>query len=94
MLFKASIYGNSPNWGRIISCIGSLKLGIGNDFDVYYGRDKVISNGVSIYQKREKVRKYLKDNYEVEITIDLKRGKADYFLYTTDLSPDYVRLNS
>lgn len=94
MLFKASLYGNSPNWGRIISCIGSLKLGIRHDFDVYYGRDKVISNGISIYQKREKIRKYLKDNYEVEIIIDLKREKVDYFLYTTDLSPDYVRLNS
>ncbi len=94
VLFKSSIYGNSPNWGRIISAVGSLRLGIGKEFDVYYGREKVVTNGISLYKKREKVKKYLKDNFEIDITVDLKKGRADYFLYTTDLSPEYVRLNS
>ncbi len=94
VLFKSSIYGNSPNWGRIISAIGSLRLGIGEEFDVYYGREKVVTNGISLYKKRGKIKKYLEDNFEIDITVDLKKGRADYFLYTTDLSPEYVRLNS
>ena len=94
VLFKSSMYGNSPNWGRIISAVGSLRVGIGEEFDVYYGREKVVTNGISLYKKKGKVKKYLEDNFEVDITVDLKKGKADYFLYTTDLSPEYVRLNS
>lgn len=93
VLFKSSIYGNSPNWGRIISAVGSLRLGIGKEFDVYYGREKVVTNGVSLYDKKGKVKKYLEDNFEIDIIVDLKKGKAEFFLYTTDLSPEYVRLN-
>ncbi len=93
MLFKTSIYGNCANWGRIISSIGSLNLGVGKNLDIYYGKNKVVCNGVSLYNREKAAKVYLKNNKSITITIDLKKGKSDFWIYTTDLSPEYVRLN-
>ncbi|MDP8234185.1 MAG: bifunctional glutamate N-acetyltransferase/amino-acid acetyltransferase ArgJ [Candidatus Saelkia tenebricola] len=93
MLFKTSIYGNRANWGRIISSIGSLKLGVGKSLDVYYGSTKVVNNGVSMYNNKKQADVYLKKNKEVEVIIDLKKGSLKFWIYTTDLSPQYVEMN-
>ena len=93
MLFKTSIYGNCANWGRIISAVGSLRLGIGRDFNVYYGNTKVVSRGVSMYNNKNKADNYLRKNKDVNITVDLKQGSSNFWIYTTDLSPEYVELN-
>jgi len=94
MLFKSSLYGNSANWGRILSSVGSLSLGVGRSYDISYGNIKVVKNGLSLYNNKKRVDDYLKKSKEVKIILDFKKGKDDFFIYTTDLSPDYVKLNS
>ena len=94
MLLKSSLYGNSANWGRILSSVGSLGLGVGNSYDISYGNIKVVKDGLSLYNKKVKVNAYLKRSKEVKIILDFKKGKESFFIYTTDLSPDYVKLNS
>lgn len=93
LLFKSSLYGENANWGRLLACIGSLRLGIGRELDIYYGRIRVVKSGVSLYQKKKLADAYLKENDQIEISIDLKKGRFNYWLYTTDLTPEYVRLN-
>jgi glutamate N-acetyltransferase / amino-acid N-acetyltransferase len=94
MLFKSSLYGNSPNWGRILSSVGSLNLSVGRSYDISYGNIKVVKDGLSLYNKKSRVEDYLKSSKEVEIILDFKRDRGDFLIYTTDLSPDYVKLNS
>ncbi|MDD5614153.1 MAG: bifunctional glutamate N-acetyltransferase/amino-acid acetyltransferase ArgJ [Candidatus Omnitrophica bacterium] len=94
MLYKSSLYGNSANWGRVLSSVGSLNLGLNRGYDIYYGGIKVVKDGLSLYNNRAKAQRYLKDNKEVRISLDLKCGDAEYWIYTSDLSPDYVKLNT
>jgi len=94
MLYKSSLYGNSANWGRVLSSVGSLNLGLSKGYDIYYGSIKVVKDGISLYNNRVRAQRYLKNNKEVNIALDLKCGDGEYWIYTSDLSPEYVKLNT
>ena len=90
-LFKAAIYGNDPNWGRILAAVGVTKA----TFDPY--NIDVAINGVSVSrlgqpdQPRELVD--LKPR-EVSIRISLNAGSHEATIYTNDLTHEYVTENS
>jgi glutamate N-acetyltransferase/amino-acid N-acetyltransferase len=90
-LFKAAIYGNDPNWGRILAAVGVTKA----EFDPY--NIDVAINGVSVSkqgqpdQPREMVD--LKPR-AVDITINLNSGTHSAAIYTNDLTHEYVTENS
>ncbi len=90
-LFKAAIYGNDPNWGRILAAVGTT----GAAFDPY-GIDVSI-NGVLISSNgepaldRSNVDLSPKD---VWIEIDLHSGSHEATVVTNDLTHEYVEENS
>jgi glutamate N-acetyltransferase/amino-acid N-acetyltransferase len=90
-LFKAAIYGNDPNWGRILAAVGVTKA----EFDPY--NIDVSINGISVSkqgqpdQPRELVD--LKPR-AVDITINLNSGTHSAAIYTNDLTHEYVTENS
>jgi glutamate N-acetyltransferase/amino-acid N-acetyltransferase len=90
-LFKAAIYGNDPNWGRILAAIGTTSA----EFDPY--DIDVDINGVRVSSKggpdedRSKVN--LKRR-EVQIRIGLNSGNASATILTNDLTKEYVIENS
>ncbi|MFT2817671.1 bifunctional glutamate N-acetyltransferase/amino-acid acetyltransferase ArgJ [Leifsonia sp. A12D58] len=90
-LFKAAIYGNDPNWGRVLAAVGTTDA----RFDPY-GIDVAI-NGVQVCtagepdQPRELVD--LKPR-AVTVTIDLHAGAETATIWTNDLTHDYVEENS
>jgi glutamate N-acetyltransferase/amino-acid N-acetyltransferase len=90
-LFKAAIYGNDPNWGRILAAVGVTKA----EFDPY--NIDVSINGISVSkqgqpdQPRELVD--LKPR-AVDITINLNSGAHSAAIYTNDLTHEYVTENS
>ena len=90
-LFKAAIYGNDPNWGRILAAVGVTKA----EFDPY--NIDVSINGISVSkqgqpdQPRELVD--LKPR-AVDITINLNSGTYSAAIYTNDLTHEYVTENS
>jgi len=90
-LFKAAIYGNDPNWGRILAAVGVTKA----EFDPY--NIDVSINGISVSkqgqpdQPRELVD--LKPR-AVDITINLNSGSHSAAIYTNDLTHEYVTENS
>jgi len=93
-LFKTAMFGNDPNWGRILSAVGQLHLDI--DFSkvrLHIG-DFLIYNGEPINFDREKAVKYLKNNKEVFLLLDMGRGKGDWDYYTCDLTYKYVEINA
>ncbi|MGF2950416.1 bifunctional glutamate N-acetyltransferase/amino-acid acetyltransferase ArgJ [Microbacterium alcoholitolerans] len=90
-LFKAAIFGNDPNWGRVLAAIGTTTA----QFDPY---DVDVSmNGVRVCSQGGPDR----PREEVDLTpratlleIDLKVGEATATILTNDLTHDYVHENS
>lgn len=90
-LFKAAIFGNDPNWGRVLAAVGTTDA----VFDPY-GIDVAI-NGVQVCtagepdQPRELVDLTPR---AVHVLIDLHAGEKTASILTNDLTHDYVHENS
>ncbi|GAA1425970.1 bifunctional glutamate N-acetyltransferase/amino-acid acetyltransferase ArgJ [Agrococcus citreus] len=90
-LFKAAIFGNDPNWGRVLAAIGTTDAA----FDPY--AVDVHFNGVRVCHAGEPDR----PREEVDlapratsIVIDLFAGDESATVRTNDLTHDYVHENS
>lgn len=93
-LFKAAIFGNDPNWGRIVSAVGTVPV----ERAVFEAdRLDVAVNGVQVckgggaYQDRALVDMSAR---EVHVLIDLHAGDESATVWTNDLTHDYVHENS
>ena len=95
LLVKTAIFGNDPNYGRILMALGNA----GVPFDP---KNVILKIGtIPIYKSQKvdvsaipKAEKYLSSNQNIEI--DLKIGKGDHRsrYYTCDISYEYVRINA
>lgn len=93
-LFKAAVFGRDPNWGRIVSQLGTL-----SSAECAFDPDAVdvAINGITICRggaagdPREGVD--LAER-EVAVTVDLAAGDAEATVWTNDLTYDYVEENS
>ncbi|NPV39470.1 MAG: bifunctional ornithine acetyltransferase/N-acetylglutamate synthase [Brevinematales bacterium] len=93
-LVKTAIFGQNPNWGRILAALGYS----GAKFEL--DRVVVSLNGVVLFENGEPQKSgisqadtIMREN-EITIGIDLNIGHKDYFVWTCDLSHDYVKINS
>jgi len=90
-LFKAAIFGNDPNWGRVLAAVGTTDAA----FDPY--RIDVAINGVQVCaagepdQPRDRVDLAPR---AVRVRIDLHAGDEGASILTNDLTHDYVHENS
>ncbi len=92
-LVKSSWYGEDPNWGRVLSELGSA----GTPFDpesvsVAYGAVTVCVGGVAVDHDKEALRQVLSAK-EFEITCDLGLGEGSATILSADLTPAYVEFN-
>jgi glutamate N-acetyltransferase / amino-acid N-acetyltransferase len=78
-LVKAALYGRDPNWGRIAQAAG---MALAGDEVGDLGPDVIDAEALGA------------DEPEAGIEIRLGRGDRAAHLYFSDLTPDYVRLNS
>jgi glutamate N-acetyltransferase/amino-acid N-acetyltransferase len=90
-LFKAAVFGNDPNWGRVLAAIGTTTARF-DPYDV-----DVTMNGVRVCRSGEPD----EPSDAVDLTprathvlIDLKAGTATATILTNDLTHDYVHENS
>ncbi|GAA4181316.1 bifunctional glutamate N-acetyltransferase/amino-acid acetyltransferase ArgJ [Gryllotalpicola koreensis] len=90
-LFKAAIFGNDPNWGRVLAAVGTTKAEFDPyDVDVWFNGVRVCAAGQPD-QPRELVDLTPR---AVDIRIDLKVGTQTATILTNDLTHDYVHENS
>jgi len=93
-LFKAAIFGNDPNWGRIVSAIGTVPVELAgfeaDQLDVTVNGVQVCKGG-GAYQDRALVDMSAR---EVHVLIDLHAGDESATVWTNDLTHDYVHENS
>ncbi|MDO5618706.1 bifunctional glutamate N-acetyltransferase/amino-acid acetyltransferase ArgJ [Kocuria sp.] len=91
-LFKTAIYGNDPNWGRVLSAVGTTAAVFDPDeLDVTINGVTVCRDGM-IGDSRDGVD--LAAQRQVEVLIDLKVGAHEATIWTNDLTHDYVEENS
>jgi len=95
VLVKTAICGADPNWGRIVSAVGnagvpldpmkvSLQL---NGFDLFH-------NGEPLPSDKPAVADSIRRNRDTHFLLTLQEGDASIRFWTTDLTAEYVRLNS
>ncbi|QMU69173.1 bifunctional glutamate N-acetyltransferase/amino-acid acetyltransferase ArgJ [Streptacidiphilus sp. P02-A3a] len=90
-LLKCAIHGEDPNWGRVLSAIGTTKAAFEPDaLDVAINGVWVCKGG-SVGEDRDLVDM---SGREVVITADLHAGDATATVWTNDLTADYVHENS
>jgi glutamate N-acetyltransferase/amino-acid N-acetyltransferase len=93
-LFKAAMFGNDPNWGRIISAAGTVPEEVApfdaTNLDVHVNGVHVCrASGVG--DDRDLVDF---SGREVFVLLDLHAGDAQATIWTNDLTHDYVHENS
>jgi glutamate N-acetyltransferase / amino-acid N-acetyltransferase len=103
-LVKAALYGGDPNWGRIVQAVGGSLGGGGLDgghlpLDISIEGVQVCSAGAAVLGDDEleaKLRPALeRAEVEYEITLGGREGiQAETEVFFSDLSYDYVRINS
>ncbi|RLL65866.1 bifunctional glutamate N-acetyltransferase/amino-acid acetyltransferase ArgJ [Streptomyces sp. Z26] len=90
-LLKCALHGEDPNWGRVLSAIGTTSAAFEPD------RLNVAINGVwvcrggSVGDDRDLVDMR---GREITVTADLAAGDASAVIWTNDLTADYVHENS
>ncbi|MBS1697469.1 MAG: bifunctional glutamate N-acetyltransferase/amino-acid acetyltransferase ArgJ [Actinobacteria bacterium] len=90
-LFKAAIFGNDPNWGRVLAAIGTTAAVFDPyDVDVWMNGVRVCTAG-GPDRPREEVDLTPRATH---VLIDLKAGEAAATIRTNDLTHDYVHENS
>ncbi|MFE0581254.1 bifunctional glutamate N-acetyltransferase/amino-acid acetyltransferase ArgJ [Streptomyces sp. NPDC058874] len=90
-LLKCAIHGEDPNWGRVLSAIGTTGAAFDPDrLNVAINGVWVCKNG-SVGEDRDLVS--MKDR-EVRITADLSTGGESAVIWANDLTAEYVHENS
>ncbi|MFD7335548.1 bifunctional glutamate N-acetyltransferase/amino-acid acetyltransferase ArgJ [Streptomyces violascens] len=90
-LLKCALHGEDPNWGRVLSAIGTTSAVFDPD------RLDVAINGVWVCrdgaegESRDKVD--LSDR-RINVTVDLRSGDSSAVVWTNDLTAEYVHENS
>jgi glutamate N-acetyltransferase/amino-acid N-acetyltransferase len=90
-LFKAAIFGNDPNWGRVLAAIGTTEAAFDPyDVDVWMNGVRVCTAG-GPDAPRDAVDLTPR---ATDLLIDLRVGDAEATIRTNDLTHDYVHENS
>jgi glutamate N-acetyltransferase/amino-acid N-acetyltransferase len=94
-LFKAAVFGNDPNWGRVLAAVGTVPVEVAAfDADAL----DVTINGVTVCRAggvgEDRTLVDLAADREVRVTVDLHAGGASATVWTNDLTHDYVHENS
>ena len=95
-LVKTAAYGEDPNWGRIITAAGNADA---KEFDMKnltlkIGGHPVLVNGnlSPKYSEAKGKKEFRKKTINIEI--NLGKSKQSALVMTSDLSPEYISINS
>ncbi|TNF91576.1 MAG: bifunctional glutamate N-acetyltransferase/amino-acid acetyltransferase ArgJ [Gammaproteobacteria bacterium] len=95
-LVKTALFGQDPNWGRILAAIGRARV---EDFDL--DKVEIYLDDVCIVRKGERDPEYTEDagaqvmkQAEITIRVILNQADAQAEVLTSDLSHDYVSINA
>ncbi|WP_434588095.1 bifunctional glutamate N-acetyltransferase/amino-acid acetyltransferase ArgJ [Streptomyces sp. A5-4] len=90
-LLKCAIHGEDPNWGRVLSAIGTTRAAFDPDQLNVAINDIWVCKRGSVGEDRDLVDMRYR---EVKITADLAAGTETAVIWANDLTADYVHENS
>ncbi|MCO4484973.1 bifunctional ornithine acetyltransferase/N-acetylglutamate synthase [Streptococcus infantarius] len=93
-LVKTAIFGEDPNWGRILAAVGYAGVDVPVDnIDIYLGDVPVMLKSSPVEFEAEEMQDVMHED-EITITVDLHAGEAQGKAWGCDLSYDYVKINA
>ena len=95
LLVKTALNGQDPNWGRLMAALGASGATVQpENVSIWFADEPVAVGGqVKAGVRWEKVREVM-SRKEFTILIDLGLGDAQDHYWTSDLSEEYVRINT
>jgi glutamate N-acetyltransferase/amino-acid N-acetyltransferase len=93
-LVKTALYGEDPNWGRIVAAAGSVNAGMDPEtWSLYLAGHTWVERGAIEAMSEAEAHHFLEEQ-TVEATLDLGIGDATATAWGCDLTGDYVRINA
>lgn len=94
-LVKTALFACDPNWGRILAAVG--RAGVDFEIDeiqIFLNDVCIVSKGGRDINYTEEQGQYVMNQDEITIRIELHTGMKSACIWTSDLSYDYVKINS
>jgi len=95
-LVKTALFASDPNWGRILAAVGRAgveQLDI-SGINIFLGDVCIVRNGGVDGDYTEEKGQAVMNQDEIDINVELARGIESAKIWTSDLSHEYVRINS
>jgi glutamate N-acetyltransferase/amino-acid N-acetyltransferase len=97
-LVKTAVFGGDPNWGRVLAAAGVAGVALVPDkISLEAALDDgwltLASGGATALADPAKARAIFEQK-AIRLRLDLGLGRSEAVVWTCDLSPDYVRINS
>lgn len=94
-LVKCAMFGNDPNWGRIAAAVGYAPVKVRPEkLSLWLGPLRVVHQGTPAAFDQQAAHELLKQSETIEVTVSLGLGKAEWTVWGSDLTYDYVRINA
>jgi glutamate N-acetyltransferase/amino-acid N-acetyltransferase len=93
-LVKTALFGEDPNWGRIIAAAGSVKAGLNPEkWSLYLNEQLWVDVGALEVLSEAEAHREL-EHTAVTVRLELGIGEASATGWGCDLSRDYVKINA
>jgi glutamate N-acetyltransferase/amino-acid N-acetyltransferase len=94
-LVKTALFGEDANWGRIMAALGNAGVEMDETrTDIYIGKAKLVEKGLGQGKAADREAALALKQREIQIIIDLHKGKASATVWTCDMSYEYVKINA
>jgi glutamate N-acetyltransferase/amino-acid N-acetyltransferase len=94
-LVKTALFGEDANWGRIMATLGCAGVDMDETkTDIFFGKAKLVEKGLGQGKAAEREATLALKQREVQIAIDLHKGKGTASVWTCDMSYEYIKINA
>ena len=94
-LVKTALYGQDPNWGRIMATLGRADIEMREDgVDIWIDDVQIVARGLGMGAEAEKLAAEIMTRKEFSLTVDLHEGGYHDRMLTCDLTHEYVTINA
>ena len=94
LLCKTAWFGNDPNWGRVVAALGYSGASFDPDkCDIYFGELPVVLAGGDAGTPEESLLATVREP-EFTIRCDFHDGDCSYWVWSSDISYEYVKINA
>jgi glutamate N-acetyltransferase / amino-acid N-acetyltransferase len=91
-LFKTMCYGSNPNFGRVAAACGSVRDSVNTErVDIYLNNVIAVKKGIAVSGR---LPANIFNKKDISIRVELHSGSAGARIFTSDLSPEYVKINA